>query len=572
MNYYISYQHPQHHFLNITLYLRKLPGDVTYLQLPSWRPGRYELGNFAKNLQKFSILDLQGKPVPFRKVSKDRWEVDTRGLSELQVKYTYFGFQLDAGGTYLDEDQLYINFINCMLYAEGQLNEPCEVHLELPDDYKIACSLEQTAHHVLYAQDYYELVDSPMIASRQLEHHGYVAGGIQFHIWSRGDSGALPWPQTIEAFRRFSEAQIKAMQGFPAKDYHFLFHFLPYKAYHGVEHGASTVITLGPTHELDQPDLYKNLLGISSHELYHAWNIIKIRPAEMMPYDFTRENYFTTGFVAEGVTTYLGDLFLARGGVFDLDDLLIELNRTLQRHLINGGRFNHSLIDSGYDLWLDGYSPGIPNRKVSIYIKGSLVALMLDMQLRKLTNNEGSLDKVMQILMEEFANEQRGYTYEDYQQVVARVAGQPLEEYFRLFIEGREPLENHLPELLDWVGLSLRQQASRSSAQRQYGFRTSEKEGGLLTVLDVAPGSPAEPLLSRGDELVAINGKRVSTANLEDLMAGQEEVHLSLFRHHRMRTVILKAGENTYKTELKIVPLAEPSEEQLTNRRAWLWE
>ncbi|EMR01357.1 M61 family metallopeptidase [Cesiribacter andamanensis] len=572
MTYYISYQYPQHHFINITLYLRQLQEEVTYLQLPSWRPGRYELGNFAKNLQQFAVLDMQGRPIPFRKISKDRWQVETAGVQELQVKYTYYGFQMDAGGTYLDEDQLYMNFINCMLYAEGRLNQPCQVHLELPDDYTIACSLEQSAHHVLYANDYYELVDSPMIASNQLEHHSYMAGGIQFHLWARGDAGALPWPQTIEAFRRFSEAQIKAMEGFPARDYHFLFHFLPYKAYHGVEHGASTVITLGPTHELDQPDLYKNLLGISSHELYHAWNIIKIRPAEMMPYDFTRENYFTTGFVAEGVTTYVGDLFLARGGVFDLDDLLIELNRSLQRHLSNGGRFNHSLLDSGYDLWLDGYSPGIPNRKVSIYIKGSLVALLLDLQLRKLTNNAGSLDTVMQLLMQEFADQQRGYTYEDYKEVVSRVAGQPMDAYFRQFIEGKEPLENHLPELLDWVGLGLRQQPSRSSTQRLWGFKTSEKEGGLLTVLDVAPGSPAEQYLSRGDELMAINGKRAQMNNLEDLLAGQDTVQISLFRNHRLRTVEMKAGENPYKTELKIVPLPEPSEEQLRNRAAWLWQ
>lgn len=572
MKYYISYQYPQHHLISISLYLRELQTDTIHLQLPSWRPGRYELGNFAKNIQKFSIQDMQGNQLSFKKVSKDRWQVETKGISELQVKYTYYGNQMDAGGTYLDEEQLYINFINCMLYAEDRLDQPCEVHLELPDDYKVACSLAQSAHHVLLAKDYYELVDSPMIASNRLQHHTYSAGGALFHLWDMGDSGSLSWPLTVEAFRRFSVAQCQAMGGYPGSDYHFLFQFLPYKAYHGVEHGNSTVITLGPTNELHLPDLYKNLLGISSHELYHVWNIIRIRPAEMMPYNFTRENYFTTGFVAEGVTTYYGDLFLARGGVFDLDDYLIELNRTLQRHVSNGGRFNHSLIDSGFDLWLDGYSPGIPNRKVSIYVKGSLVALLLDLQLRKLTNNERSLDDVMRILLQEFAENGRGYTYEDYRQIVARVAGQPMDDYFRLFIEGMEPLENHLPELLDWVGLYLKQQPTKSSSQRYFGFKVGEKDGSVITVQDVAANSPAEKYLSRGDELVAINGKRVQLNNLEELLGNQEKIEVSFFRNHRLRISELTAGENSYKTELKIIPKPDATVEEVMRRNAWLWQ
>lgn len=572
MKYYISYKYPQHHFINITLYLRDLQEEVTYLQLPSWRPGRYELGNFAKNIQKFSIYDMQGRLVPHQKITKDRWRVDNGDLQELQVKYTYYATQMDAGGSYVDEEQLYINFINCLLYAEGQLEQACEVHLELPDDYKIACSMALAAHHVLEAKDYYELVDSPMIASNRLQHHSYEAGGSIFHLWAMGDSGLLNWPLTVEAFRRFSEVQCQAMQGSPVPDYHFLFQFLPYKAYHGVEHGASTVITLGPSNELHLPDLYKNLLGISSHELYHIWNIIRIRPVEMMPYDFTRENYFITGFVAEGVTTYYGDLFLARGGVFDLDDYLIELNRSLQRHVSNGGRFNHSLTDSSFDLWLDGYSPGIPNRKVSIYVKGSLVALLLDLHLRKLSNNERSLDDVMRHLMEEFGNNNRGYSYEDYKRVVSQVAGQPMDDYFSLFIEGLEPLENHLPELLEWMGLSLRQQPTRSSSQRYFGFKVSEKEGSIITIQDIAPNSPAEEHLSRGDELVAINGRRIQLNNLEELLANQEKIEISFFRNHRLRTVALTAGENSYRTELKILPRPEATEEQLQRRKAWLWQ
>lgn len=567
MQYTISYQKPHHHFIDIQLTVEHIQNTVTYLQLPSWRPGRYEMGNFAKNIQRFRITDADGQPLQYRKISKDRWEVQTAAIQTLVVEYNYYAYQMDAGSSYLDEEQLYINFINCLLFAEGRLEEECHLSLQLPDDYQIACGLKESAKHQLYAPNYYVLVDSPMIASKRLQHRTYEVAGTTFHLWVMGHC-RLNWEQAIKDFRGFSEAQIAAMQGFPTEDYHFLFQFLPYKAYHGVEHYNSTIVTLGPDYEINTTEAYKNLVGISSHELYHTWNIIRIRPAEMMPYDFTKENYFITGFVAEGVTTYLGDVFLARGGVFSLDDYLQELNKTLQRHLTNWGRFNHSLADSSWDMWLDGYTAGIPNRKVSIYIKGALVAMVLDLKLRKLTQNQRSLDTVMQILNKEFAEAKKGYTYQDFQDIATRVAGTSLEDYFNHYITGREPLENTLEEMLSWVGLKLQSKESNNATARLFGLKVLEKEG-LTFVSDTAPGSPADLLLSKNDEIIALNGQRVTT-KLEEILNNQSEVKLSFFRNHKLQEVTLRANGSTYYQDIKIVLDKEATTEQLLNLKAWL--
>ncbi|WP_017734101.1 M61 family metallopeptidase [Nafulsella turpanensis] len=567
MQYTLSYQKAHQHYIDIQFTVDKLHESVTYLQLPSWRPGRYELGNFAKNIQKFRVTDGKGQALSYKKVSKDRWEVQTAGVAQLTVHYNYYANQMDAGSSYLDEEQLYVNFINCLIYAEGRLDEECSVKLKLPSDYEIACGLQQPDKHLLHAPSYYVLVDSPMIASNQLQHRTYRVKDTSFHIWVMGHC-RLNWEQALEDFRKFSEVQVAAMEGFPTDDYHFLYQFLPYKAYHGVEHYNSTIITLGPDYEINSPELYKNFVGVSSHELYHCWNIIRIRPAEMMPYNFTRENYFVTGFVAEGVTTYLGDVFLARGGVFSLDDYLQELNKVLQRHLTNWGRFNHSLADSSWDMWLDGYTPGIPNRKVSIYIKGALVSLLLDLKLRSLTHNEGSLDSVMRILNKEFAEQQRGYTYGDFQEVAAQVAGQNLQDYFEQFITGQEPLENALGTALDWVGLRLHQRENNNALQRLFGLKVMEKDG-LTFVADTAPGSPADELLSKNDEIIAVNGVRVTT-HLEEQVHTQTEVRISFFRNHQLKEVVLKPAATTFYQEIKIIPDPQASPAQLENRKTWI--
>ena len=430
MLYEISPAHTGRHLISVTLSITDISEDRIFVNLPSWRPGRYELANFAKNVYKVTAEDGAGRPLKIEKVSKDKWEVFNNAESHVKIRYLYYANQSDAGGSVVDESQVYINFINCLLYVENRLEEPCEVQLQIPDDYIIACGLDQPEKNVLSADSYYHLVDSPMMASASLQHLSYELDSYSFHLWINGqwkpDAARL-----ISYFKAFTAAQLETMEGFPCQHYHFLFQILPYKFYHGVEHFNSTVITLGPDEDIETLEGMENLLGVSSHELFHTWNIIRIRPKEMLPYRFSQENYFKTGFVAEGFTTYYGDVFLLRGKVFSPGEYFDNLNKSLKRHFENYGRFNLSLAESSYDLWLDGYSPGIPDRKVSIYVKGSLVALMLDLTIRKCSENHRSLDDLMRKLWKDFGVRKVGYTEHDIQSIAEELSGNSLEEFFQ---------------------------------------------------------------------------------------------------------------------------------------------
>lgn len=536
------------------------------MQLPAWRPGRYELQHFAQKLRAVTAT-ANGESIAIEKVNKDRWKVQAGGAKELEISYSFFARQMDAGGSWLDEQQLYLNPINCLMAVEGREQEPCQLVLQLPEEWQIACGLPKAEKHTLAAANFDELADSPFIASGNLKRENFEVEGYTFHIWMQG-ACQPDWERLKHDFAGFTQEQLEVFGDFPVQEYHYLNEILPYRFYHGVEHSHSTVITLGPGELLMTPSVYKEFIGVSSHELFHTWNIKKIRPKEMLPYNFAQENYFKTGYVAEGITTYYGDYMLARSGFFTAEAYFEELNTSLQRYYADYSRHNLSVADSSFDLWLDGYKPGIPDRKVSIYIKGALTALLLDLQLRKVTGNMASMDTVMRQLWERFGKKNIGYTAQDYAQLVHEVAGQSFEAYFSKYINGTEDIEPALDEALRYVGCSLIENQNPLIYESKYGFKVSSE--GSIKVTAIAPGSPASELLSIDDELIALNGRKLEH-NLQQLLALEpQEVELALFREKQLRVVRLVPNGKNYYSKYTVQKRQDASEEEKTNFKLWL--
>ena len=575
IHYHVSYENPLTFYLQIQLTL-DVAADATApleLQLPAWRPGRYELQNFAQKLQKVIIEDTTtGKLLPYRKLTKDRWEIPNAAGRTIRVRYNFYAHQMDAGGSWLDETQLYLNPVQALMYAEGRQLEACELTLALPEGWQVACGLPQTAPNVLSAKNFDQLADSPLIASPTLTHQEYKAGGLPFHVWVQGEA-ELNWPKLLADFKAFSEEQLTLFGGFPVSDYHFLNQFLPYKHYHGVEHNNSTVITLGPAELVMSEGLYKELLGVSCHELFHTWNIKSIRPAEMQPYDYSRENYFRTCFIAEGITTYYGEYLLTRSHVRTPAQYFEELNVVLRKHYEDAGGENGSLADASMDLWLDGYKSGVPDRKVSVYHKGALVAMLLDLTLRQLSGHARSLDDVMRRLYEEFGKTDIGYTENDYTRIVNEVAGRNMHAYFDKFIYGTAPLAEPLAKVLLTVGCQLMMGESASASEDIFGFRTVVKNE-RTEVTAIWPNSPAAAALTVDDEIVAVNGRRVDM-NLQNLLnSGASAYEVSVFRQNRLLTVSLAATPGVHFGQRYVVDkLATADAAQQRGFQQWLgWE
>lgn len=570
IHYSISIPNPSDHFIEIEIRIGHLKKPIQHFYLPSWRPGRYELGNFSKNVRHWRALDKKGNKLPFKKTTKDCWEVDCGNSKEITIRYQYFANLLNAGSCWLDEDQLYLNGVHCLMYDINRISEACEVKLELPKSWKIACGMPETKKHVLAARDFHELIDCPFIASPSLQHKGYVVNKIEFHIWFQGTCKPN-WERLITDFKRFTEEQLNLFGSFPSKDYHFLIQVLPYSFYHGVEHANSTVLALGPGYDLMNQTVYHELIGVACHELFHIWNIKTIRPKDMFPYRYQEENYSTLGYVYEGITTYYGDYLLGRCNVYSDEEVLAELSTRLQNHLDNAGRFNYAVSESSFDSWLDGYIPGIPVRKTSIYDEGSLIAMMLDLMIRQETEGKKSLDDFMRLMNTQFGNLKKGYVETDLLKSLKQLCGKDFNEFFEWYINHASSLDTKLNQLLEFIGCEIYCEKSPLYFEHHYGFKMIQ-EAGVSKVSKVYPWSVAHASgLCADDEIISINGFKVEN-NMDSWCRyfDEEPVHLQVFKNKRQHKIVLKPGKDKYYKRYRIVRITRPTKNQDYYFEKWM--
>lgn len=564
-------KNPAAHYIYVDLEIDNLSSDELELQLPAWRPGRYELGNFAKNIKRVDAFDANGNALDYTKLNKDKWQIKTKGAQAVKVTYSYFAFELNAGACFADENQIYVNPVHLCMYIPDRTNEEHQVTLEIPDDYKIACSLPVDGK-VLSAKSFDELADSPFIASPNIKSDVYEVNGIKFHLHFNGECKP-DFTKIKTHFSAFTKKQIEFFGGFPVDEYHFLFQVLPNRFYHGVEHEKSTVIVLGPAYDLNNGKTYEDLLGVSSHELFHTWNVKNIRPAEMMPYDFTKENYARTGFVYEGFTTYYGDVMLRASNVFTDQQYFETLEERLMKHFHNYGRFNLSVAQSSWETWLDGYVPGAPYRKTNIYDEGNLVAFMLDVSILKHTQNKKSLKDVCRKLYNDFGKKGIGYTEQNIMDLCNEAAGVSLQEIFDKYVYGTEDFEPMLNECFNYVGLEMQKTPSAFTNESTYGFKVLEQPGLTKTGL-IAPYSPAwKAGLSSGDDVIAVNGfvvKNDLSNWLNYFKGGAIELTVSSQGKLKNINLVVKPGATTYFNTHKVAMVAKRTLQQEINYKRWL--
>ncbi|WP_300663250.1 PDZ domain-containing protein [Fluviicola sp.] len=537
------------------------------IHLPKWRPGRYELGNFAKNVRGFKVFDMNGKVVSFHKSDLSSWTIELEETTTIRVEYSYYAAELNAGSTYLTKEMLYSNPVNCFVYQDGKKDEACEVFLNIPANWNVACSMEREGNR-LRAANFDELADSPFICSPSLQYNQYESHGTIFHLWFQGDC-MIEWSRLIKDFKAFTDKQIEKFMEFPVPHYHFLFHILPYKAYHGVEHQKSTVISLGPTYDVFGA-LYTELLGVSSHELYHTWNVKAIRPIEMYPYDYQTENLSKLGYLCEGVTTYMGDLMLYKSGVFDLEQYLHEFTGQLQKHFDNFGRFHYSVADSSYDTWLDGYAPGAPGRKVSIYTEGCLLAFVCDVKIREHSGNKHGLDELMKRLYFNFALENKGVSEEDYISLLKELAGDEIETLIKDYFYGTRPFEAILTEALEALGLELTHKPNHRYSVGRIGFK-SLAAGAHFHVSAIYPGSPADLAgLMINDEIIAVNDFKLN-GDLDNWLSylDDQNKHLTVIRQGKIIELSLPEVQRSFYLEYGVKVIETPNSFQKKAFECW---
>ena len=403
---------------------------------------------------------------------------------------------MDAGSVWADEDQVYLNLVNCCFEVKEMSNQPFELELDLPDYPIVVSTLPESGAGFFRAKDFQQLADSTILAAKKISHWEYSVEGTLFHIWIHGEVH-FEKDLIIENFRKFTQSQIHDFGEFPESEYHFIFQLLAYPHFHGVEHRKGTVITFGPAENLKETAHMNELLGVSSHELYHSWNVCKIRPQELLPYDFSRETYTKAGWMLEGITTYMGDLYLLKSGVFDLPTYLKEVEDILNRESLNEGWRNYSILESSMDLWLDGYQAGIPDRKVNIYSHGAVICFCLDIMLQ----SEGSgLPEVMRMAWEKYGKPFKGYDDMGLWNLILGCATnkEKFNSFYESFISGNEDLLNYFGSIIPSLGFELHRLPNPEPLTSKIGI-LMQKE----VITKIHPESAAYTSLMIGDHIMA---------------------------------------------------------------------
>lgn len=565
-SFFLSVPKPNEQYLHIECKIM-VSSSLTEILLPSWRPGRYEISNFAKNVRGFKIYNEKNKNVSFQKKSKDSWLVDSSKSRELRIQYQYYSNELNAGSSYVSEDMLYVNPVNCLIHTRDLFEQPIVLELDLPQNWKIATSLEKN-NNTLLAASFDALYDAPFICAATLVEKSYKVGAIKFNIWFNNLRN-IPWEKVLSDFEKFTKKQIKDFGEFPSNAFHFLIHTPPFKAYHGVEHKDSTVIALGPSYDVFGR-LYKELLGVSSHELYHVWNVKSIRPNVMSPYKFREENYSRLGYVYEGITTYMGDLYLLKSGVFTITQYLKELEQQFQRHFDNPARFYTSVGDSSFDTWLDGYEMGAPGRKLSIYVEGCLLAFVTDYLVRKSTENVFGIEEVMKRLYTDKKIKSDGFDEADYKRILEETSGISFDAFFDNYMNGTYSYEPILQDALEYFGLEMKIKDPTLLAEGTLGiklFPSSSKH----VIHSLALGSPAEMCgLRNRDEIIAVNDMSTN-GDLESWLQyfNINELTLTLVREQKIIVKKIPAVHKSFFPKYSLHLLSKKNKNQLKALHSW---
>ncbi len=533
IHYQVAMSRPETHLFEVTLRLGGYLGSTLDLKMPVWTPGSYLVREYAKHLQDFAAF-ANKKPLPWRKVSKNHWQVETGDVSEITITYRIFANELSVRTNHLDGTHGYFNGAALFFRIPGLERQPIYVTIIPPrPEWVVTTALPSVPEkaNTFFAADFDTLVDSPFeIGSHQLYHFEVLGKPHELAIWGRGNFRA---PQIIADIKKIIEAEARIFGGLPYERYVFLLHLFA-QAYGGLEHKNSCSLIYQRFGFRDR-EKYDRFMQLVAHEFFHLWNVKRIRPQELEVFDYDQENYTRCLWFCEGTTSYYDLLIPLRAGIYDIKSFLNNWGKEITRYLTTPGRRVQPLSESSFDAWIKLYRPDANsgNSQISYYLKGEMVSLLLDLLIRSRHDNKRSLDDVMLAMWRKFGKEEIGYTPQQLQQVIESVAETDLSDFFRRYIDGTEELP--FQEYLEPFGLQI---VAETEQEPYLGIRVSS-ENGREIIKFVEANSPAQLAgIDAGDELLAIDGIKVNANQFSDRLKDyqpNDTISVAVFHHEELR-------------------------------------
>ncbi|HME91779.1 MAG TPA: PDZ domain-containing protein [Myxococcaceae bacterium] len=581
VRYRVAMSQPHSHLFEVEARFPAQSGPLV-VALPVWTPGSYLVREFARHLQDLSATDEAGRRLDVSRLDKRSFQIAAQGKN-VRLQYRVYANELTVRTSHLDGTHGYFNGATLFLYAEALRGAQHRVSVDSPPGWRPFSALDREGDEFV-AADYDELIDSPFEVGPHLPVEFQVAGvPHQIVVWG-GD--ALDREKLAADLQKVCEAESALFGGLPMRRYLFLI-YLADKGRGGLEHKASTSLLFARPNLLNSKG-WEDFLTLAAHEYFHLWNVKRIKPRSLVPFDYSQESYTQLLWAFEGTTSYYDNLLVRRAGLMSASRYLNRLGECLTALHSTPGRKVQTLAEASMMAWIKHYRPdeNSPNSAISYYLKGEIVAALLDLEIRRATQDERSLDDVMRLLWTRYGDE-RGVPEDGVERAATEVASRDLSAFFDRAIRSTAELDY---SAFQHVGLEVKFRVKESPGDKggspprikpaelkPKGWLGISIKGGA-TIASVLEGSPAMKAgLYADDDIVALDGYRVDGAGLiarcEEKRPG-ETAKVTVFRRDRLVEVEIpledKPADAAY-----LARMENPTEAQRAAFQAWLnasWE
>lgn len=536
-----------------------------------WTPGSYLIREYAKNVEGVSALSDKGKNLDISKTNKNTWLLDPAGSKSATISYRVYAYELAVRNCYLDDEQGYVNPASVFLYAKGNEIKKARLKVILPSGWsKVITALKPagTSGTEFDIENLDEFIDSPILCGNP-ELIDFEAGGVKHRIAFQGRAN-VNQERIKSDFTKIVEAQKSLFGHHPCQNYTFIVHHVA-QGGGGLEHSHSSSLQTNPS-TYESESAYQNFLGLVSHEYFHLWNVKRLRPHPLGPFDYDNENYTSMLWFSEGFTSYYDDFFLYRAGIKKKEKFLDVVASNISRVESVPGMYNQSLSEASMDAWIKYYRPNenSQNSQSDYYTKGAAIGTLLDLMILKETKGAQCLDDLMRDMYGEFyLKKNTGFTESDFQNALAKKIGAAKAKDFLIrYIDGLE--KPNWAEIFGAFGIRL---TDRNELSRPLTLGLKLQGSGRVVVQGISKTGPAyHSGIYVGDEIISIGDRKLETPDVSSLLNGMkagEKVQVMYNRGGQVRSAEIEVTPDPGRSfRLEWMDKANAEQEML--RSKWL--
>ncbi|MFD2515498.1 M61 family metallopeptidase [Pontibacter locisalis] len=568
LRYTLSMPAPHTHYFEVEAELSGVKKKYVDFTLPVWAPGSYLVREFAKNVEDFKATDKKGKVLRSEKIDKNTWRVYSDKADNIRVSYDVYAFEMSVRTSFLDASHGYVNGTSVFMFPEGYQDMKGTLEVKPFKGWdKVSTGLKSTGQFTYTFPNYDILGDSPLeIGTHDV--YRFTAAGVPHEIAMYGE-GNYDADQLMKDMTKVIEESVNIMGELPVDRYVFIVHNLN-RGGGGLEHLNSTTLQTSRWNYGTEAG-YRGFLSLVAHEYFHLWNVKRLRPLPLGPFDYNQENYTDLLWVSEGITSYYDDLIVRRAGFTSPDRYLDIVSGSINSVENTPGNKVQAVAESSYDAWIKYYrrNENSNNAEVSYYTKGGVLGHLLNMEIMEGTEGKKSLDDVMRYMYNRYYKElNRGFTEKEFKAAVEKISGKNMDAFFRNYVNGTATPDYN--DYFDAAGLRL-VNLNEGSKSTSWGASTSLSDGKLM-VKAVSRGSSAyEAGINVNDEIIAVDGYRVGddiTRYISDREVG-EKVEIVVARDGKlMKLEVPMLPDNNVRFRFQQVE--NPTQLQQAVLRKWL--